>query len=81
MGIRARVSLASLLTIASGAVLLSAPAPARAEVKYDCVESVKAYCAYAASNCGSGRARCWYTTNPCQITDIKCVALDEPPTE
>lgn len=82
MGIRTRVSLASLLTIASGAVLLSTPAPARAEAKYDCVASVAAYCAYAASFCASGRARCWYTTSPCQITNIQCLtAVDEPPIE
>jgi len=79
MGIRAHVSLASLLTIASGGVLLSAPSPARAEARFDCVESVRAYCAYAASFCGSGVARCWYTTTPCEITNIQCVtAVTEP---
>jgi hypothetical protein len=79
MGIRAHLSLASLLTIASAGVLLSAPAPAHAEGKYDCVESVRGYCEYAASFCSSGVARCWYTTNPCQITNIQCVsAVAEP---
>jgi paraquat-inducible protein B len=82
MGIRARVSLASLLTIVSGAVLLSAPAPVQAEAKFDCVDSVRAYCEYIASSCASGRARCWYTTSPCQITNSQCItALDEPPVE
>jgi len=79
MGIRAHLSVASLLTIVSGAVLLSAPAPAHAAVKYDCVESVRGYCAYAASFCESGVARCWYTTSPCQITNIQCVTMVAEP--
>lgn len=80
MGNRGRVSLASLLTIASGGVLLSTPPQARAEVRYDCVESIRGYCEYLASFCSSQAIRCYYTTVPCEIVGTKCIdAVDVPP--
>lgn len=72
MTIRARLVAGSLLTIAGGGAFLSVPAPVQAAATYDCRESVRAYCNYAASFCASGRAVCTYETATCQITNIEC---------
>jgi hypothetical protein len=69
------VSIASLLTVLGGALLLSTPAQARAGGSaFVCKESVEEYCMYVAGYCSSGLARCTYTTEPCQIVDAECVS-------
>lgn len=71
---RARLSVGSLLTIAGGGVFLSMPAPSQAAETFDCRESVRAYCNYAASFCSSGSATCTYNTTTCEIINIECNA-------
>jgi hypothetical protein len=77
---RARIWVGSLLTIVGGGAFLSTPQPGAAAETFDCRESVRAYCAYAASFCASQRATCTYTTDgTCQITNIECEKSVETP--
>lgn len=69
---RTQFSLASVLTIVGGGLVLSTPAQAR-DTAYTCEDSVQAYCEYAAGFCESGWARCYYTTSPCTIERIDCL--------
>ncbi|HEX8454189.1 MAG TPA: hypothetical protein VF647_19025 [Longimicrobium sp.] len=71
---RTQMCLASLLTILCGGGLLASPARADASSEaFDCRASVEEYCSYAAGYCSSGWARCTYTVESCQITNIECI--------
>ena len=80
MNARARIVAGSLLTIVGAGAFLSGPIPSQAAETYDCRESVREYCNYAAGFCASGRAICTYETATCQITNIECQTALAPHT-
>jgi len=68
---RKLVSIASVVSLASGAVLITTPAQASSET-FECRASVRAYCDWVASNFCAGSAICTYNTSTCEILNSQC---------